>query len=52
MESKPNINVDEILVIVEEIIPETKPKTRVGRWFRWIDKIIKLKILSGIKISK
>ena len=45
------IDMDNLIVIAEQLIPETKPKTFMGKVFRVIDKILKLKILLGIKIK-
>lgn len=47
---KPNINLGEAAEIVDMLIPDTKPTTKAGRVFRWIDKIAK--IIRGIKTAK
>ena len=49
---KIDIPIDEILDIVENIIPDTEPKTVAGKILRWIDKILKFKKATGIKIKK
>lgn len=43
--------VDDILDVVEEVIPDDEGKTRVGRWLRILDKFLKLKRLLGISIG-
>jgi len=48
---KQNINVDEILTVVEDLIPDTKPKTFIGKLFRVIDKVLKIKKLLGVNIK-
>lgn len=44
--------VDDILDVVEEVIPDNEGTTRVGKWLRILDKFLKLKKIFGIKISK
>lgn len=43
--------VDDVLDVVEEVIPDNEGKTRVGRWLRILDKFLKIKRLLGISIG-
>ena len=45
------IDMDNLIVIGAELISDSEPKTRVGRWLRVLKKIIKLKGLLNIKIK-
>lgn len=44
--------IDELVTVGAGLISDSEPKTRVGRWLRWIKKIISLKDNLNIKIKK
>jgi len=46
------IPIDEIVEVVGELISDSEPITRVGRWLRWLKKAIKIKTSLGINIKK
>ena len=45
------IDIDKLIVIGSELIPNTEPKTTAGKILRWIKKIVKIKNAIGIKIK-
>ena len=46
------IPIDQIIEAGGKLISDSEPKTRVGRWLRWLKKAIKLKSDLNIKIDK
>lgn len=44
--------IDEIISVGGALISDSEPKTRVGRWLRWIKKIILVKDSLNIKVKK
>jgi len=44
--------IDEIISAGGSLISDSEPKTRVGRWLRWIKKIIQVKDGLDIKVKK
>ena len=38
----PKINIGQAVDIVEQLIPDTPPKTKAGRILRWIKSILKV----------
>jgi len=44
--------IDEIISAGGALISDSEPKTRVGRWLRWVKKIISIKDSLNIKIKK
>ncbi len=49
---KSNIPIDALIEAAGELIPDTEPKTKVGRWLRWLKKAIQIKSAIGIRIQK
>ncbi len=49
---KQNIPIDEIISIGGSIISDSEPKTRAGRFLRWIKRIISIKDSVNIRIKK
>jgi len=47
-----NIDLDNLIVVGAELISDKAPKTTVGKVLRWLKKIVRLKTLLNIKISK
>ena len=46
------IPIDKIIEAGGELISDSEPKTRAGRWLRWIKKVIRLKSDLNIRIQK
>jgi hypothetical protein len=46
------IPVDKVIEVIGEVISDSEPKTRVGRWLRWLKKAIQIKSSLGINIQK
>lgn len=49
---KTKIPIDEIISAGGSLISDSEPETRVGRWLRWMKKIILVKDSLNIKIKK
>jgi len=50
--AKQKLPIDEIISIGGALISDSEPKTRFGRWLRWIKKIIQVKDSVNIRIKK
>lgn len=44
--------IDEIISAGGSLISDAPPKTRVGRWLRWLKKIIQIKDKLNVRIKK
>lgn len=49
---KVKLPIDEIIAIGGELISDSEPKTRAGRWFRLLKKAIQIKNSLNIRIKK
>jgi len=52
MKQSHKLPIDEIISTGGSLISDSEPKTRVGRWLRWIKRIISIKDGLNIKIKK